>query len=391
MRTGMIQPDRLERLRSLFPFTAAGTVYLNHAGTSPLSTRVVETMTQYLHERSDGTIENYVNDMKMVTRLRSMVQRLIGAPSPDRISFHANTSDAINIVAAGLQWKPGDRVLLNSIEFPANVYPYLNVRRHGVEIDFLDSASGRVPLETIEQGITARTRLLALSAVQFLSGYRADLEAIGRMCRSRGVIFAVDGIQAVGAVRMDVQRMNIDALAAGCQKWQMGPQGAGFLYLTEELQHRIHQATLGWLSVDNPWEFYNYAQPLAASARRYEGGTLTVPSLWGMEAALGTLLDVGMDAVEDQILALTEILIEEFSADGSIDLYTPPDRHHRAGIVTLNLPPHVDQRTTFRTLAGRKLITAIREGKLRLSPHFYNSPDDMRRTAAIIREYCARP
>ena len=387
----MIPTDRLEQLRTLFPFTTAGTIYLNHAGTSPLSTRVVETMTRYLHERSAGKIENYVDDLKMVTGLRGMVQRMIGAPSPDRISFHANTSDAINIVAAGLQWKPGDRVLLNSIEFPANVYPYLNVRRHGVEIDFLDSASGRIPLETIERGMTARTRLLALSAVQFLSGYRADLEAIGRVCRSRDIVFAVDGIQAVGAVRIDVQRMNIDALAAGCQKWQMGPQGAGFLYLTEELQHRIHQATLGWLSVDNPWEFYDYAQPLAASARRYEGGTLTIPSLWGMHAGLATLLDVGMDDVEDQILGLTEILIEEILADGSIDLYTPPDRLHRAGIVTVNLPPHIDQNTTFRTLAARKLITAIREGKLRLSPHFYNSPDEMRRTAAIIREYFARP
>ena len=208
----------LQCARDLFPHVARGTVYLNHAGTSPLSSRVVEAMTRYLHERSEGMIETYQHDLPMVAECKESLRSLINAETPDRIALSANTSDAINIVAAGIPWTSGDRILLNTSEFPANVWPYLNLQRHGVRIDFIPAPDGRVTIDRILDRLTPRTRVLALSAVQFLSGYRADLETIGDICRSRGIIFAVDGIQAVGAARINVQKMKIDALAAGGQK-----------------------------------------------------------------------------------------------------------------------------------------------------------------------------
>ncbi len=385
----LFSPDTLDRARSLFPHTRQGKNYLNHASSSPLSSRVVNAMTAYLHNRSEGELETYFTDIKMVNECRSLVARLIHAESPDRIAFQINTSDAINVVASGLPWAPGDSLILNDIEFPANVYPYLNLKRQGVEIDTIRAVGGRITPEMIASRIRPRTRLVALSAVQYLSGHRADLESIGKMCRGRGIVFAVDGIQAVGAVELDVQRLRIDALAAGAQKWQMGPHGSGFLYLTEELQARIAQASLGWLSVENPWSFHKYDQPLASSARRYEGGSLNMPSLHGLRAALSTLLEFGPEAIESHILALTEILRKALSEIKGLSVVTSYPDVERAGIVTVRLPDGVDSKEVFRQIARRNVFIALREGQLRFSPHFYGAPDEMRQAADVTRECLA--
>jgi cysteine desulfurase/selenocysteine lyase len=391
MSSGTLNPlasETLTRVRSLFPHTSQGKIYLNHAGTSPLSTRVVSAVTNYLRERSEGKLETYSDDMLMVAELRSLIQRLINAESAERIALMPNTSDAINIIAGGIEWKSGDRILLSNIEFPANVWPYLNLKQLGVELDVIPSPDGRITPEQIEQAITPRTRLVALSAVQFLSGFRADLAAIGRICRKKGIIFAVDAIQAVGAIRIDVQRMKIDALAAGGQKWQMSPHGTGFLYLTEELQSQIHQKNLGWLSVQDPWDFYNYSQALDRTARRYEGGSLIMPTLWGMHAALGTILEFGQEAIETHILSLTQILIDGFQRIDGVELYTPPVKDERAGIVTVNLSPRLDPKQIFKGLLQRNITPALREGRLRYSPHFYCSADEMNSVVEATNTLC---
>jgi cysteine desulfurase/selenocysteine lyase len=347
-------------------------------------------MTDYLNRRSAGELDTYQDDLAMVSECRTAVSRLIRAESADRIAFHSNTSDAINVVASGIPWKSGDRILVADFEFPANVYPYLNLKPLGVEVDFVSSPDGRLTTEQIVSRMGRHTRLLALSAVQFLSGYREDLRSIGSICRNSGAIFAVDGIQAAGAVRIDVQKMSVDALSAGAQKWLMGPHGTGFLYLTEELQSRIRQKNLGWLSVENPWDFHNYEQPLASSARRYEGGSLNMPGLHGMREAVGTLIEFGPDRIESHILAITSVLMERLSAIDGVTLFTPRLETERAGIVTVSLAPPLDPRRVYERLKDRGATTALREGKLRYSPHFYNSTVEMEcvadMTAEAIRE-----
>jgi len=380
----MLSSETLAKARALFPYTASGRIYLNHAATAPLSTPVVDAMNRHLHDRSLGRLETYWEDLPMFGECRDRVRQLINAESPERISLQVNTTDALNTVASGLQWKTGDRILLCSAEFPANVYPYLNLRRLGAELDFMESRSGAVTPEMILRHLTPRTRLLALSAVQFLSGYRADLAEIGTLCRCRDIIFAVDGIQAVGAVCVDVQGMKIDAMAAGSQKWQLAPHGAGFLYLSEALQSRIAQAHLGWLSVDDPWQFYNYDQPLAPGARRYEGGSLVTPSLWGMHAALGMLLEFDPVAIEDQVLGLTDMLLNELLSAGGLEVVTPTDRPHRAGIVTVSVPGTIEPTSAWKKILQRDITTSLREGKIRISPHFYNTPEEMRTAASAV-------
>jgi selenocysteine lyase/cysteine desulfurase len=378
-------PELLAKARSLFPHTSQHKIYLNHAGTSPLSMRVVAAMEAYLRERSHGKLETYTDDLPMVQELRSCIQLLINAESPDRIALAANTSDAINIVAGGVDWKSGDRILLNNLEFPANVWPFLNLRNLGVELDFIQSADGRITIDQIEQGLTPRTRLVALSAVQFLSGFRADLASIGNLCRARGITFAVDGIQAVGAIKLDVQAMKIDALAAGGQKWQMSPHGTGFLYITEDLQSRISQKNFGWLGVAEPWEFRNYSQGPALSARRYEGGSSNMPCLWGMHAALKTILEFGADAIEGQILTLTQTLIDGFHDVPAVQIHSSTNLHERAGIVTIRLPQSSNPQEVFKKLLEKEITTGLREGMLRYSPHFYCSIEEMKEAVEKTR------
>ncbi len=367
--TNTMIPTSLEHIRSFFPHIQTGRIYCNHAATGPLSTRVIEAVQRHLFDRSAGLLDTFDADMTMVGELRARVAALINAPSPDRIAFPPNTSEGIAIVASGLPWHSGDRILLNSAEFPANVYPYIALRQAGVELDILQCERG---------------------AVTPLSGYRADLAAIGDLCRRRDIIFAVDGIQAVGAVRVDVQAMKIDALAAGAQKWQLSPHGAGFLYLTEELQSRITQSHLGWLSVDDPWQFYAYDQPLAASARRYEPGSLSFPALWGMHASLGLVLEVGLPAVEDRVLSNSGRLIAALRDIGGVEIHTPHDPARHAGIVTIGVAPGTDPRRVFVGLSGAGVLVSLREGLIRFSPHFYNSPSEIDTTVGHLREFVRR-
>ncbi len=386
MASQLLSPQKLIAARNLYPHTAKGSIYLNHASTGPFSTRVVEALASYIQERSSGVVETYRSDVRAMVASKNAIQTLIHAESSDRIAFIPNTSEGINIIASGLPWKSGDRVVLNDIEFPANVYPYHRLKKYGVELDILQSIAGKITPSMIEQALTPNTRVVAISAVQFLSGYRADLEAIGKLCRSRNIWFVVDGIQALGAIQIDVQKMCIDALATGGQKWLMAPHGIGFLYLTEAMQNAIDQQHLGWLSVNDPWQFFQYDQPLAPSARRYEGGSLNIPGIIGLRPALETLLEFGTDAIESHILAITKILMEQLQTINGLQLISPEADTERAGIVSVRKLDGDFPMSLSDSLEQHKVMCSVRNGTLRFSPHFYNTPDEMKSAAAIVKE-----
>jgi cysteine desulfurase/selenocysteine lyase len=383
---GLFPEQQLNAIRELFPHIKTGQIYLNHASLSPLSTRVVERMTEYLKRHSDGTLLSYDDELKIESDCRTAVQQMIHAESKDRIALVGNTSDAINIIASGLQWKSGDRIILNDMEFPANVYPYYHFQDRGVYVDIIKCPDGRLTTEMIAAKLTPRTRLVALSAVQFLSGHRADLVSIGSLCRDHGVWFVVDGIQAVGAVQLDVQKMKIDGLAAGAQKWQMSVQGTGFLYVNEALQAAIQPQFVGWLAVQDAWNFSNYGQALASTAKRYEGGTVNHLGFAGMHAALSLLLEQGSPAVENHILALTRILSEGLQLITGVKLYSPVADYERAGIVTIELPHGADASRLFKKLLVKNIVVSLREGKIRYAPHFYNSPEEIENAVEATRE-----
>lgn len=376
-------------LRALFPHTAKGKIYLDHASIGPLSVTVRGAIEAHLLNRSEGDVNTFFRDLELSRECRSLVARLVNAESPERIAFVLNTSDALNIVPAGLPWQAGDRILLNDQEFPANMYPYLNLRRFGVEMEILPTRDGEVTPEMVENALArsgGRIKLVSLSAVQFLSGYRPDLAAIGTICKQYGAIFVVDAIQAAGAVPLDVQAMGIDALASGGQKWLMATTGIAFLYLTEALQNRIEQANLGWISVAKPWDFFNYDQPLNASAVRYENGTLNFPGIIGLGASLKTLLEIDPHHTEQHLSVLTDYLLAELPTLGifaEVSAFAPANR---AGIVSGRLADVTRGERIIARLTERSITISLRGGRLRFAPHCYNTLDEMRVVIQALRE-----
>ncbi len=359
----------INKYRGLFPIVQTGTVYLNHAATGPLSTRVVAAVDKYLHERSETHIDNFELFQPVLNQTRLYASRLLNA-TPDRIAFFENTTNAINLLAAGLTWKQGDRIILDDIEFPANVYPFLNLKQLGVEIDFVANRDGKILIEDIESKITPRTRLLSISHVQFLTGFRSDLPALGEVCRSHDIIFSVDAIQSAGVIPIDVNQMKIDFLAAGGQKWLLAPQGIAFAYFSKETQDKLQQAYLGWTSIKNYFsELTKYRIDLDDTARRYENGTLNYIGITSLHESLGMLLEVGIENIKEHVLDLNDRLIKGLR-DIGLRASIEGDRCQRAGIISTKVP---DPEAYASRLAQSKIQVAVRQGLVRVSPHFYNT------------------
>jgi cysteine desulfurase / selenocysteine lyase len=373
--------------RSWFPFLSTGTIWLNHAAISPLSTRVNDAMAQFLAGRTMGKIDTFLSTLPLVADARLNLGRLINA-TPDRIAFVMNTSDGLNVLATGLTWKMGDRILLNDNEFPSNVVPFINLRRFGVEVDILPTINGRVTAETLEQHLTPKTRLVSLSFVQFLSGFRADLVAIGALCKRRGIIFCVDAIQGLGACPLDVRAMNIDFLACGGTKWLMACMGLGFIFTTQELQERLHQSSMGWTSNKDYFSnFFQYRIDPDLTARRYENGTQNYLGITALQASTSVLLEVGIAGIQAHLFTLTDTLIEIVDSM-DYELITPREREHRAGIVTFRAPNADD---LFNFLHEQGIVVSLREGLIRVAPHFYTSAEDIEKFHAALLQYKQQP
>lgn len=371
----------LDELRKLFPHTER-TVYLNHAATSPLSIPVVQAINAYLAQRQATNIDNYESFQPVVDETRSRLARLIGT-GPDRVEFAPNTSYALNVVAQGLDWRPGNRIAIPGCEFPANVYPFLNLRRRGVEVDFIPHREATLSLEDIERTLTPQTRLLSMSWVQFLSGFRADLAAVGRLCRERGIIFCVDAIQGLGALRLDVQSSGVDFLACGAQKWLMGTQGMGFLYVSEQLQEHITPAA-GWLHGPVDWDnFFEYELAFHPDAARFRLGTLNNMGIAALHAALGVYFEAGPEWCEGQVRARAAELARGL-ADLGLERYGTSDPAHASGIVTVK-HPRAEAVQAF--LQERGITACVRNRMLRFSPTYYNTPDEIRKALAALAEF----
>ena len=339
-------PYDLSLYRSWFPHIQTGKIWLNHAAISPISKRVHAVIEKHLQNRSFGDIDVYPSVIASCEKTKSNLAALINA-TPDRIGFVPNTSEGLNILANGLEWKNGDRILLNDIEFPTNVVPFLNLKKHGVEIDFVKNANGEVLIEDIERAITPSTKLLSISSVQFLTGYRADLAAIGALCKKHGLIFCIDAIQGLGVVPTDAQEMRIDFLSSGGNKWLMGLMGLGFIYVSTELQERIQQKHVGWTSNRNFFgDFFNYRIDLDETARRYENGTQNYLAIAALGESTSTLLEVGIDNIQEHLFGLTDSIIA-FADEHRFEIVTPRERTKRAGIVTLK---HPEAKTIFDDL-----------------------------------------
>jgi cysteine desulfurase / selenocysteine lyase len=370
-------------IRALFPVTEKY-VYLNHAAVSPLSTRVREAMTRLVDDVTLNGSANYYDWLAAYERARAATARLVGA-RPDEIAFMRNTSDAISTLANGLAWRDGDNLVTTSVEFPANVYPWMRIaEQHNVAIKKATERDGRIDADELLALVDERTRVVTLSWVQFASGFRSDIQQIGRFCRERGVLFFIDAIQGLGGLQLDVVRDSVDAFAADAHKYLLGPEGIAVMYISERVLDQIQPTVVGWTSVEH-WENYlDYQLDYRQGALRFECGTLNTVGVYGINAAIDLFLEVGPAAIEAHLLGLNGYLAERLSDKGYKVVSSRRDGE-TSGIVCCTHPRHTPS-SLYHELLKQNIVTAPRVGRLRVSAHFYNTRDDMDALIAALPE-----
>ncbi|MGC8874637.1 MAG: aminotransferase class V-fold PLP-dependent enzyme [Chloroflexia bacterium] len=360
-----------------FPITESW-AYLNHAAVSPLPNRVVEAMVRFLEARRMGELG--LEDQEPITEATRLLAAQLLNASPEEIAFVGSTSDGLNLAAQSLPLGPGDNVILCDMEFPANVYPWMNLRRKGVEVRIVPHDGGGLTPARLAGHLDSRTRAVTVSSVQFLSGYRADLPALARLAHEAGAVLVVDAIQSLGAVPMDVRSCGVDILAANGAKWLMAPIGITVLYVRREWIERLQPTYAYYSAVVRPEPYLAYDWTLRADAQRFEPASPNVAGLYGLHAALSLLLEVGVERIYAYLLELTDHLISGLEALG-FELLTPRDRERRAGIVTCRTP---DVPGDWERLKDAHVLVSQREGYLRISPHFYNLPEEIDRLLEVL-------
>ncbi len=360
-----------EAWRDEFPITKE-LVYLHHAGVAPLCRPAADAMNYLADDALRFGSLHYDQWLAAYEGVRQAAARLIGAHR-DEIATIKNTSEGLATVAMGLDWRPGDRVIAFQEEFPANVFPWKRLERHSVKVEWLSAAD---PLETIDKAAHG-ARLLAISYVQYLSGRRADLEAIGEICHRHGCLFVVDAIQGLGAFPLDVKKARIHALAADGHKWLLGPEGCGILYVQKDLQDSIEPVELGWTNMAHYSDYSSRDMTLRPDAGRYECGTLNTIGCYGLRAAIEFLLDVGIGRIAPQVQALGDQIAAGVRAKG-YELLGDRTPATGAGIVSFR-KEGLDSRHVVSQLKEQGFIAGPRQGWVRASPHFYISPADIDR------------
>jgi selenocysteine lyase/cysteine desulfurase len=365
-----------EQYRDQFPVTER-LVYLNHAAVAPLSRRVAEAMQHLAQDALEFGSLHYDHWMETYEGLRSSAARMINA-TPREIAIVKNTSEGIAIVANGIDWKRGDAVAAFEEEFPSNFYPWKRLEARGVEVRWLSIFDD---LDRIDRACRG-ARLLAISFVQYLSGYRVNLEKIGAICASRGCLFFVDAIQGMGAFSIDVHRDHIDALAADGHKWLLGTEGCGILYVRQDLQNEIEPVEFGWTNVANYADYSSRDMALRRDAGRYECGTLNTIGCYGLRAACDLILEVGVNRIQSAVQALGDRIWHGLRERG-LETLGARSQESGAGIVSFR-KSGLEAHLIVRKLKEAGFLAAPRQGWIRVSPHFYTAPEEIDRMLAEL-------
>lgn len=372
----------LRTFRSQFP-VAERWIYLNHAGVSPISRPAALAMADVIDDACRNGIMNIRAWIDVFARAREKAARLLNA-APADIAWIKNTSEGLSMIAGGLPLRDGDAIVTAAGEFPANYRPWRWQERRGARLVVVGAPD--VPPSTDELIAAcreSRARVLTLSWVGFHTGWRYDIETLAAFCAEQDVCFAVDAIQGLGALELDLARVPVSALAADAHKWLLGPQGIGILYVRENWRERIAPIEWGWGGVERPLDYFALDQPLVGTAGRYECGTPPTALLYGLDATLELLLSVGMGVIEQRVRELTERLRDGMAALGMTPV-VPLPMCHRAGIVNARADDPERTRAMAERLRNGKVAHTWRNGWIRLSPHAYNSDEEIARALALL-------
>ncbi|MDJ0835988.1 MAG: aminotransferase class V-fold PLP-dependent enzyme [Acidobacteriota bacterium] len=371
-----------DKYRKEFPITERNIIYFNHAGVAPTSRRVCEAVNNWFTlQARDGVDFDAWEDG--AERCRARFAGLIGSDS-EEVAFVRNTSHGLSLVAEGLSWRSGQRIIVTSdVEYPSNYHVWHHAARHrGLIVDEIEPLHGGANIEAVARALRPETRLVAVSSAQFSTGAVTDLKTLGELCRDRGILFCVDGIQTVGALPIDVRDLHIDFLSADSHKWMLGMMGMGAVYMRKDLAAAMRPVLVGWKSMINGWEFRLEDNTLLPDTTRFEEGSPAYGLIEGFDAALALIQEATPEAIADHIRALCNRLAEGLEALGCVVSPPPELRHHIVCFSHPNKPSNeIDQ-----ALKQRGIVVADRGGRVRASPHLYNTHTEVDQFLDAVKE-----
>ncbi|MNJ32669.1 Cysteine desulfurase [compost metagenome] len=370
-----IEKDRLD-----LPCLTQST-YVDSAAVTPLPRSIQNAMNAHLDDLVEDVRMACVRSEKSYEVGRSLAAKLVWS-TPERIAYIQNTSHGMSLVALGVDWKKGDNLVIPAMEFPSNYLCWMQLVEKGVEIRKVDAVEGRLQAEDFARHIDSRTRVVAVSHVQFYSGYKVDLACIAVACSAFDALLVVDGTQSIGAMTLDVAASGVDVLVVSGHKWLMGPRGIGFMSFSERAFTRITPRIVGWLSVEEPFAFKR-TLTLLPDARRFEAGTENGVGIAGLAERLRQIDELGAQRIEDRVLDLNQRLLLR-SQDAGLEIVHPFERHERSGICLIR-KPGVNAEALLRALETQRICASLRNGAIRLSPHYFNTHAEIENIVATLQ------
>jgi selenocysteine lyase/cysteine desulfurase len=370
------------RYRQEMPITRHW-AFFDHAAVAPLTDRAQKAIQEWATDMADNGDVMEHRWVRRIEEVRGLAGKMIDADPLD-IAFIKNTSEGIGIVAEGFPWKAGDNVVTAAEEYPANLYPWMNLASRGVELRMVQSRDARIWVDDISSIIDSRTRLVSLSFVEFASGFRNDLDAVGALCREHGIFFFVDAIQGLGVLPLSVRKKPVDFLAADGHKWLLGSEGAGIFYIRRELVDMMHAVGVGWNSVIGARNFGRIDFRLKQNAGRWESGSLNVGGIAGLGASLELLLEIGIPKIQERVIELTDYLCERAKKIG-LEVYSSRRPEDKSGIVSI-VVPDADPIQLVHRFKKEGVVINQRAGRLRVSPHFYNNYEEIDRLITLLQQ-----
>ncbi len=363
-------------------------IYLNHAGVAPWPRRTREAVERFARENATRGAQDYPAWLERERELRERLRRLIGADRAEEIALVKNTSEAISFVAFGLRWREGENVVITDEEFPSNRIPWeAAASRFGLEVRIAKLRAHQPAEEAIFQLVDRKTRLVAVSSVQYATGRRMDLERIGAFCRKRGILFSVDAIQSLGALRFDVGRFGTDFVMADGHKWLLGPEGIGLFWVRPEMLDRLQLFEYGWHMVEGAGDYERPHWEIARTARRFECGSPNALGIAALNASLSLLEEVGSETVERRVLEHARRIRRFLLNHPGLECLTP-EAH--GGIVTFR-PRSGSAASLYRKLRELGVVCALRGGGIRFSPHFYLTEEQIETALMLVDRLLAGP
>jgi cysteine desulfurase/selenocysteine lyase len=359
-----------------FPITASK-VFLAHAAMSPFPRRVADAITTYVQKVSTEGQWEYIYS-QIETETRKYAANLLGA-NVDEIAFVSSTSIGLSTIASGIPWKDGDNIIIADGDFPSNIYPWLNLQRFGIQAKFIPrNKDGIINLKDVVELIDEKTRLVSLSTVNYITGFKIDVSTIGKYLHQKGILFCLDAIQSVGCFPLDTTY--VDFLACGANKWLLGPVGIGILYVKRKNLDLLNPVLSGWKCVQNNKNYTSYNLCLLESAKRFEPGYSSIMGLVGLHAALGLLLEVKVENIADRLINLRKIMVTSLRAMG-YTVFGNDEFGCSSGITTFSSPKQ-DITKLHETLDESGFVVSSRVGLdgskcIRIAPHFYNTEEEI--------------